>query len=99
LTGSFGLSGVDEEVGVDEDHLRCSSFRASGRADGCLVRLRLAWRGWSSWLFCVPPRRAGHLVPDAHLAALAIEHGCAIYSTDHDFGRFAGVEHVNPLTS
>ena len=40
---------------------------------------------------------AGNLVPDAHLAALAIEHGCAIYSTDYDFKRFPGVEHVNPL--
>jgi uncharacterized protein len=40
---------------------------------------------------------AGNLVPDAHLAALAIEHGCAVYSADHDFGRFPGVEHVNPL--
>ena len=40
---------------------------------------------------------AGNLVPDAHLAALAIEHGCALYSADHDFKRFSGVEHVNPL--
>ena len=40
---------------------------------------------------------AGNLVPDAHLAALAIEHGCTIYSTDHDFKRFPGVEHINPL--
>jgi toxin-antitoxin system PIN domain toxin len=40
---------------------------------------------------------AGNLVPDAHLAALAIEHGCALYSADHDFKRFPGVEHVNPL--
>lgn len=40
---------------------------------------------------------AGNLVPDAHLAALAIEHGCAIYSGDYDFKRFPGVEHVNPL--
>ena len=40
---------------------------------------------------------AGNLVSDAHLAALAIEHGYAVYSTDHDFKRFPGVEHVNPL--
>jgi toxin-antitoxin system PIN domain toxin len=40
---------------------------------------------------------AGNLVPDAHLAALAIEHGCPIYSADYDFKRFPGVEHVNPL--
>jgi toxin-antitoxin system PIN domain toxin len=40
---------------------------------------------------------AGNLVSDAHLAALAIEYGYSVYSTDHDFKRFAGVEHVNPL--
>ncbi len=40
---------------------------------------------------------AGNLTSDAHLAALAIELGAPVYSTDHDFRRFAGVEHVNPL--
>ena len=40
---------------------------------------------------------AGNLVADAHLAALAIEHGCTVYSADNDFKRFPGVEHVNPL--
>jgi toxin-antitoxin system PIN domain toxin len=40
---------------------------------------------------------AGNLTSDAHLAALALEHGCAVYSTDHDFKRFPGIEHVNPL--
>jgi hypothetical protein len=40
---------------------------------------------------------AGSLVADAHLAAMAIEHGAPVYSTDHDFKRFPGVEHVNPL--
>lgn len=40
---------------------------------------------------------AANLTSDAHLAALAIEHGYAIYSADHDFKRFAGLKHVNPL--
>jgi toxin-antitoxin system PIN domain toxin len=40
---------------------------------------------------------AGNLTSDAHLAALAIEHGASIYSADHDFKRFAGVKHVDPL--
>jgi uncharacterized protein len=40
---------------------------------------------------------AGNLTSDAHLAALALEHGCEIASTDSDFGRFAGVNHRNPL--
>jgi len=40
---------------------------------------------------------AGNLTSDAHLAALAIEHGCTVCSTDSDFKRFSGLEHVNPL--
>ncbi len=41
---------------------------------------------------------AGNLTSDAHLAALAIEHGAAVYSADHDFKRFPGIEHINPLS-
>ena len=37
------------------------------------------------------------LIPDAHLAALAIEHGLTLCSTDGDFARFAGLRWVNPL--
>jgi hypothetical protein len=37
------------------------------------------------------------LVPDAHLAALAIEHGLALCSTDGDFARFSGLRWENPL--
>jgi toxin-antitoxin system PIN domain toxin len=37
------------------------------------------------------------LVPDAHLAALAIEHGLILCSTDGDFARFPGVRWHNPL--
>ena len=40
---------------------------------------------------------AGTLTTDAHLAALAIEHGCEIASSDNDFRRFTGVTLVNPL--
>ena len=38
-----------------------------------------------------------NLVPDAHLAALAIEHGLQLFSTDGDFARFHGLEWENPL--
>ena len=40
---------------------------------------------------------AGNLTSDAHIAAMAIEHGAAVYSADYDFQRFPGVRHVNPL--
>jgi toxin-antitoxin system PIN domain toxin len=39
----------------------------------------------------------GKLVPDAHLAALAIEHGLTLCSTDRDFARFRQLRWVNPL--
>jgi uncharacterized protein len=42
---------------------------------------------------------AGNLTTDAHLAALAIEHGCAIASTDNDFRRFTGVTLINPIAT
>lgn len=39
----------------------------------------------------------GNLVPDAQLAALAIEHGLTVASADSDFVRFPGVRWINPL--
>lgn len=39
----------------------------------------------------------GPLVMDAHLAALAIEHGAKLYTTDKDFSRFDELEVINPL--
>jgi uncharacterized protein len=39
---------------------------------------------------------AGNLCSDAHLAAMAIERGAAVCTTDHDFARFPGIEVVDP---
>ena len=41
----------------------------------------------------------GHLVMDAHLGALAIEHGLELCSADSDFARFPEVRWRNPLTT
>ena len=38
-----------------------------------------------------------NLVPDAHLAALAIEHGLVLCSSDGDFARFPGLRWENPM--
>ncbi len=38
-----------------------------------------------------------NLVIDAHLAALTIEHGGTLYTTDKDFSRFDELRTVNPL--
>lgn len=40
---------------------------------------------------------SSQLVTDAHLAALAIEHQAQLHSNDSDFGRFSGLQWVNPL--
>lgn len=39
----------------------------------------------------------GNLVGDAHLAALAIEHGATLCTTDRDFARFPGLRLVDPI--
>ena len=39
-----------------------------------------------------------NLVSDAHLAALAVEHGCDLASTDSDFSRFPNLKWINPLS-
>lgn len=39
----------------------------------------------------------GNLIPDAQLAALAIEHGVTLYSADTDFARFRELSWTNPI--
>ena len=39
----------------------------------------------------------GPQITDAHLAALAIEHGATLATTDRDFARFPGLKFFNPL--
>jgi uncharacterized protein len=38
----------------------------------------------------------GNLITDAYLAALAIENGCHLFTFDHDFARFPGLEWSTP---
>ncbi len=44
-----------------------------------------------------PLGTAGNLTTDAHLAALAIEHGALLCSSDTDFARFTGLRWEDPL--
>lgn len=46
---------------------------------------------------CRTPKVTGRLVPDAHLAALAITYRGTIYSADKDFADFTDIRWVNPL--
>ena len=45
----------------------------------------------------VTGQASGPLVSDAHLAALAIEHGATLITNDRDFTRFAGLRVEYPL--
>lgn len=46
---------------------------------------------------CRESGATGNLVPDAFLAALALEHGCELVSNDADFARFKGLRWRHPL--
>ncbi|UEO00213.1 hypothetical protein A9R16_002065 [Acidiferrobacter thiooxydans] len=53
---------------------------------------------WAIWhILLVQRGTCGNLTTDAHIAALALEHGYTIYCPDHGFGRFGGARHVDPL--
>ncbi len=45
----------------------------------------------------LPLGTGGNLTSDAHLAALAIEHGAQLCSADNDFARFGRLRWRNPL--
>ena len=47
---------------------------------------------------CRDAQAAGKLVADAQHAAVAIEHGCTMVSTDSDFDRFPGLRWRHPLS-
>jgi len=45
---------------------------------------------------CQEADASGDLLPDAVLAAVAVEHGCTVVSLDRDFARFPTVDTVRP---
>jgi toxin-antitoxin system PIN domain toxin len=72
---------------VDELHARATC-----------VRLRPGPDHWSIFKrLCVATTARGKLIADAYHAALAIEHGCELVTTDSDFGRFPGLRFSHPL--
>ena len=64
----------------------------------CTRIVRPTERHWSVFQQLLTDGQAvANLVTDAHLAALAIEHGCELVSTDSDFTRFPKLKWKNPL--
>jgi uncharacterized protein len=80
-----------------------STAEASSIVDGWLELGNIALtsptdRHWSILNDLLPKSQArGPLIMDAHLAALAIEHGATLCTTDRDFVRFPGLKVEFPL--
>ncbi len=80
-----------------------SPAEACALVEGWLAQpnVRLLRPGPRAWrllgTMCEEGQAKGAMVMDAHLAALAMEHGASIATTDRDFMRFPNVELVNPI--
>lgn len=65
-----------------------------------LPNARLLQPGPRTWkilsVVCGSGQARGPIVMDAHLAALALEHGASIATTDRDFTRFPGIDLMDP---
>ncbi len=48
---------------------------------------------------CDEADAVGDLVPDAVIAAVAVEHGCEVVTLDRDFARFSSVRHRRPTAA
>jgi toxin-antitoxin system PIN domain toxin len=65
----------------------------------CTRIIRPTERHWTVFQQVLRDGQAlANIVTDAHLAALAIEHGCELFSTDSDFARFPKLKWSNPLS-
>jgi len=74
------------------------TFVEALRANPSTVPLVPGQRHWEIFVrLCRDAHAKGNLVPDAYLAALAIENGAEWVTTDRDFARFAGLRWRNPV--
>ena len=68
-----------------------------------LPNVRVLQPGPRAWRLlgrmCEEGQAKGAMVMDAHLAALATEHGARVATTDRDFMRFPDIELVNPVNA
>lgn len=79
---------VEQAIGLVDEWLALPS----------VVIVHPGHRHWSILRdFLAAAGAAGNLTSDAHLAAIAVENGAELCSTDTDFGRFPGLRWTNPL--
>ena len=75
-------------------------FADAVRAQPTAVIVAPADRHWAIFeRLCTTAGARGNIVPDAYLAALAIETGAELVTTDRDFSRFPGLRWRHPLQS
>lgn len=76
------------------------AFAESFRNRPNAVPVAPAARHWGIFArLCRDVGARGNLVPDAWLAALAIEQGCEFITTDRDYARFPGLRWRHPLAA
>ncbi len=74
-------------------------FTKQVRSEPNCVLISPGQRHWDIFIrLCNDAGVKGNLVPDAYLAALAIESGSEWITTDRDFSRFAGLKWRHPLS-
>ena len=74
------------------------TFAEQVRGQENSVHVRPGTRHWQIFdRLCRECDARGNLVPDAYLAALAIESGCEWITTDRDYSRFNGLRWRHPL--
>jgi toxin-antitoxin system PIN domain toxin len=82
---------------------RCTVQEAAAIVDQWLAQpnVRLLGPGERHWSILrsamLEGQVRGPLITDAQLAALAVEHGGVLHTTDRDFARFPGLRWTNPL--
>ncbi|HEY3485053.1 MAG TPA: TA system VapC family ribonuclease toxin, partial [Ilumatobacteraceae bacterium] len=81
LTGAAAFEFVDEWLACDPVWIPPTSERTARLLADLILRYDVT----------------GNLVTDAQLAAIALEHGLTVLSTDTDFARFTEVRWENPL--
>jgi toxin-antitoxin system PIN domain toxin len=80
---------LDEAIEIVEDWLAQPQVKI-------LQPTEKHWKIFSNLI--VEGQTNGAIMMDAHLAALAIEHGATLATTDRDFARFLKLKTINPLT-
>ncbi len=81
---------LEEAIEIAEDWLAQPQVRI-------LLPTEKHWQIFSSLI--IEGQTNGAMMMDAHLAALTLEHGAVLATTDRDFTRFSNLKSVNPLES